>query len=151
MPAICSSLLFWLLLIITSSIFQPTWITHMCIWPSDSYLPVLAPVVSQTLYVHYLYMSQFYWSFKTQQPWLFHGAFPDLAFWKLSPLPLAFHSTRSVHFLWALSLCICRRYMCLFPLGMASNLRAVNVSFWKSVCTRLNRVPPQNLRPPRSL
>lgn len=58
-----------------------------------SHLPALSHGVSQTISRHYVYMSQSHLSFKTQQLCYFvHGAFPDLALWKLSPLPSAFHS-----------------------------------------------------------
>ena len=71
----------------------------MCTCSSDSLLPALAHVVSQTLSIYFLYMSQSYLPVKIQQPYhLFHEAFPHHALWKLSPLPIAFQSILSVYF-----------------------------------------------------
>ena len=97
---ILSRVLFWMPLIIMCSIFQPSSIIHICTCSSDSLLPALAHVVSQTLSIYFLYMSQSYLPVNIQQPHhLFHEAFPHRALWKLSPLPIAFHSILSVYFL----------------------------------------------------
>lgn len=72
----------------------------MCTCSSDSLLPAVAHVVSQTLSIYFLYMSQSYLPVNIQQPHhLFHEAFRHCALWKLSLLPIAFHSISSVYFL----------------------------------------------------
>lgn len=96
---ILSRVLFWIPLIIMCSIFQPTSVTHMCSCSFDSLLPALARVVSQPLSVYFLYMSQSRLPVNIQQPHhLVHEAFPHRALWKLSPLPLAFHSILSISY-----------------------------------------------------
>lgn len=59
---ICFRLFFWIFFITKCSIFQPTWITHICTCPFDSCLPVLSHVVSQTLNTLFLHFCLTYHS-----------------------------------------------------------------------------------------